>query len=211
MKRKVSIMLFGVSFLIAILGETYLLNVARPHIFSIIGIGIVVILTGYLFFDSIWEYISSSLNKRKELLLEEIIRQETEKWDSRYTELVNIQKATYTALKKNHTKLEEQIEELSDGFRQITQLQNKTVEGQMKALNIAVNYSKEHTKELLESIKEMGMNNKHIEQSSTIESHQEVNESKNEKAESEIKPIYDDPNAALTADEISNLFKNYGG
>ena len=47
MKRKVCIILFGTSFLVAILGEAYLLNAAR-HIFSIIGIGIVVILTGFI-------------------------------------------------------------------------------------------------------------------------------------------------------------------
>ncbi|NLO09758.1 MAG: hypothetical protein GX129_07775 [Clostridiales bacterium] len=193
MKRKVSITLFGVSFLIAILGEAYLFNVSQPHIFSITGIGIVVILTGYLFFDSIWEHISS-INKKKELLWEEMIRQDAEKWDSRYTELLNIQKATYTALKKSDTKLEEQLEELSIRLTQIIQLQNKAMEGQMKALNIAVNYSKEHTKELIEAIKEEG----------------KVNESNKEKAESEIKPLYDDPNAALTADEIAQLFESYG-
>lgn len=207
MKRKVSIILFGASFLIAILGEAYLLNVSQPHVFSIVGIGIVVILTGYLFFESIWEHISS-INKKKELLWEEIIRQDAEKWDSRYTELLNIQKATYTALKKSDTKLEDQIEELSDKLRQITQLQNKAMEGQMKALNIAVNYSKEHTKELKEAIKEEGKNKHAIEQANTIEPHDEVNDK--EKAEPEIKPLYDDPNAALTSDEIARLFDNYG-
>ena len=64
MKRKVCIILFGTSFLVAILGEAYLLNAAQPHIFSIIGIGIVVILTGFLFFDSVWEYISSEISKK---------------------------------------------------------------------------------------------------------------------------------------------------
>ena len=104
MKRKTSIILFGTSFLIAILGEAYLLNVAKPHVFSIIGIGIVVILTGYLFFDSIWEHILGN-NKKKELIREEIIRQEAEKWDIRYTELLNIQKSTYAATKKSQVKL----------------------------------------------------------------------------------------------------------
>ena len=34
------------------LGEAYLLNEPQPHLLSIIGIGIVVILTGYLFLDA---------------------------------------------------------------------------------------------------------------------------------------------------------------
>ena len=79
---------------------------------------------------------------------------ETEKWDSRYTELLNIQKATYTALKKNDTWQQEQIEDLSEKLAQIIELQNKLKEGQIKALNVAVNYSREHTKELLDAIKE---------------------------------------------------------
>lgn len=169
MKRKASIILFGISFLIAILGEIYLLNASQPHVFSIIGIGTVVILTGYLFFDSIWEYVSS-LNKKKEFLWEEMIRQDAEKWDSRYTELLNIQKATYTALKKSDSKLQEQINELSDRLRQIIEIQNKLVEGQTKALNISVNYSKEHTKKLIEAIKEESKHENSLETASTLES-----------------------------------------
>lgn len=124
MKRKVSIILFGVSFLVAILGEAYLLNESSPHLFSIIGIGVVIILTGYLFFDSIVEYFTDN-GKKKELLWEERIRSESEKWDARYTELLNIQKATYSALKKCDIKLQEQLKNLSDGLAQGTEPQNK--------------------------------------------------------------------------------------
>lgn len=143
----------------AILGEAFLLNVPQPHLFSIIGIGIVVILTGYLFFDSIWEYIAGN-KKKRDLLWSELIKQETEKWDSRYTELLNIQKATYAALKKSNARLGEQIEDLTARLTQITQVQNE--------------------------------------------------EKIIEKAELEIEPLYDDPNAALSADEIKQLFDNYG-
>lgn len=169
MKRKTSIILYGISFLAAILVEAYFLNASQLHMFSIIGIGIVVILTGYLFFDSIWEHISSN-NKRKELLWEETQRQEAEKWDSRYTELLNIQKASYAAIKKSQVRQEEDIRELSDRLTQIIELQNKTMEGQMKALNISVNYSKEHTERLIEAIKEEGINRDSIDMKGTIES-----------------------------------------
>lgn len=209
MKRKTSIILFGISFLVAILGEAYLLNVVKPHVFSIIGIGIVVILTGYLFFESIWEHVSSN-NKNKDYLWEETGRQDFEKWESRYTDLLNMGKATYTATKKTDARLQHQIDELSERLTQITQLQNKLMEGQMKALNIAVNYSKEHTKEVIEAIKEEAKNKHPINLESTIEAYKEVNESNKEKAEQEIKPLYDDPNAALTADEIAMLFENHG-
>lgn len=171
MRGKVSIILFGISFLVAVLGEAFILNVSSPHLFSILGIGIVVILTGYLFFVSIWEHIASN-NRKKELLWEDIRRQDEDKWNSRYTELSNIQKATYTALKKSELKIEEQIKELSDRLTQIIQLQNKQIDGQMKALNISVNYSKEHTKELIEAIKQEGIQKDSIEPVGTIESHE---------------------------------------
>ena len=131
-RRKTSIILFEISFIVAILGEIYLLSASRPHVFSIIGIGIVVILTGFLFFDSIWEYISTE-SKKKELLRVEEARQEAEKWDVRYTEQINIQKATYTAIKKSDIKRQEEMKELSDSLVQIIQLQNKIMEGQKKA------------------------------------------------------------------------------
>lgn len=230
MKSKASIILFGISFLVAILGEAYLLNVSQPHVFSIVGIGIVVILTGYLFFDSIWEHISS-LSKKKELLSQEMGYQEAEKWNNRYTELLNIHKATYAALKKSDIRVQEDIKVLSDKLSQVVQLQSKVMEGQTKALNITVNYSREHTKELIEAIKEECKGINYEEQLSSIlsllERHQAtfsedniterfeevINNGSNivkEKAESEITPLYDDPNAALTADEIAKLFENYG-
>ncbi|NLK99852.1 MAG: multidrug resistance efflux transporter family protein [Clostridiales bacterium] len=148
MKRKVSIILFGISFLVAILGEMYLLNASSPHYFSILGIGIVVILTGYLFFDSIWECITS-ISKRKELLWEEMLRQDSEKWDSRFTELLNIQKASYTAIKKSDKRLQDQIDELSDRLTEIMDLQNKLMEGQIKSQANENNNTKKVEEEII--------------------------------------------------------------
>jgi predicted PurR-regulated permease PerM len=113
MKEKTIILLFGLCFLISLLGEIYLLNASNPHAFSIIGIGIVVVLTGYLWIDSIWEYVSNIINKNK-LMYEDLIKQENEKWEARYTELLKIQKATYVAVKKSDLKLQEEIKNLSD-------------------------------------------------------------------------------------------------
>lgn len=113
MKEKTNIFLFGLCFLISLLGEIYLLNASNPHAFSIIGIGIVVVLTGYLWIDSIWEYVSNIINKNK-LMYEDLIKQENEKWEARYTELLKIQKATYVAVKKSDLKLHEEIKNLSD-------------------------------------------------------------------------------------------------
>lgn len=197
MKKKISIILFGTSFLISMLGELYLINKPQPHVFSIIGIGIVVILTGYLWLDSIWEYISEDI-KGNRLMWDEkqsLKQEQNQETDSRYTELLNILKATYAAVKKNDTKLQEELIDISNKLAQIIEMQNKVIKGQTKALNIAINYSREHANEILEAMKE---DNKEAEF-----------EEKN-KAELEIKPLYDDPNAALSKDEIAKLFESYG-
>ncbi len=205
MKRKISIVLFGISFLIAILGEVYLLNALEPQLFSILLIGAVIIVTGYLFFGSVGEYISDSI-KRKELLWEEIQRQEAEKWDARYTELLNLQKATYAALKKSDVKMEGELKELSEEVEKLVRQQNRIMEGQKRALNISVNHSRAHTKTIIETVKEECGK---IKENSASEKNYEDG-SIEEKAESEIKPLYEDPNAALSTDEIASLFKNYG-
>lgn len=209
MKNKNSIMIFGIGFLIVILGEAYLLNMTQTHLLSIIGIGVLVVVTGYLFFDAIWEYFTSE-SRMKELLRQEEVRQESEKMDSRYTELINIQKATYTALKKSDIKRQEEMNELSASLAEIIQLQKKIIEGQKKALSISINYCKEHTKELIETIEKSYKDNL-LETVSTIDMHKDqIDEIDKEKVELKIKPLYDDPNATLSSDEIAKLFESYG-
>ena len=197
MKKDKSVILFGLSFIIALLGEVYLLNMNHIDNFSVVGIGIVVILTAYLWMDSIMDLISSKNQVN-----------DNEK-DSSYTELLNIQKATYAALKKNNQKMEEEID-------QIKEAQQKTLDGQIKALNISVNYNKENTKELIKAIKEECKGINYEEELMAIltllENHNQEKDDKEEKeeAELEITPLYDDPNAALSVDEIAKLFNSYG-
>ncbi len=203
MKKDKSVILFGLSFIIALLGEVYLLNMNHIDNFSVVGIGIVVILTAYLWMDSIMDLISSKNQVN-----------DNEK-DSSYTELLNIQKATYAALKKSNQKMEEEID-------QIKEAQQKALDGQIKALNISVNYNKENTKELIKAIKEecKGINYEeelmaifaHLENYNQEKAEKEEKAEKDEKeeAELEITPLYDDPNAALSVDEIAKLFNSYG-
>ena len=146
MKNKLSIILFGISFLIAVLGEAYLLNAQRQDLLSITGIGIVVILTGYLWFDSLWEHISHRY-RRTMHLWEEARLQEAERLDKVLSEMLNIQKATYSALKKNINKTEEDL-------NRIIALLKKIEEGQKKALNISVDYGRKQAGEIIKAIKE---------------------------------------------------------
>lgn len=131
MKEKRSVILYGLSFIIAILGEAYLLNVGDPHIFSIVGIGIVVILTGYLWLESIWEYRASNNNKFR-YLWEISKEEEAKKEDARYREIINLQKATYTAIKKSQLKMQEEMTELSKKMDQLILLQKEILNSNEK-------------------------------------------------------------------------------
>lgn len=205
MKRKKSVILFGLSFLIALLGEIYLLNMIKIDILSVVGIGIVVILTGYLWMDSLLDFLSNNEQKNN-ILLDENQKVNDEKENSRHIELLNLLKATYTALKKSDIKLQEEIDE-------IKQIQQKAMDGQRKALNISVNYSREHTKELIKAIKSECEGINYEEQLlaiiSLLDNNGETTETSKDKG-MEVKPLYDDPNKVLTTDEISELFNNYG-
>lgn len=133
MKRKIIASLFGTSFAASFFGEIYLLNAEKPHWFSVIGIGIVVILTGYLFFDTIGEYILKELNSR-EMLREKEAQMYAEKLDEMCSELNNIQKATYAAIKKSDSRLQEEMNRLSEKLSQVIETQNKILAWQAKTL-----------------------------------------------------------------------------
>lgn len=178
MKSKLSIILFGISFLIALLGEAYLLNMPQPNLFSIIGIGVVVILTGLLWFDSIWEHISSRIKEIK-ILWEESRWQDAKEWELKYTELINIQKATYTALKKSIIKTQNDL-------NKIIQSQNKIMD---EITSLSQTYQDKADVNIINSNKE---------------------DTQQKKAEPDIIPLYDNPDTALTPDEIATLFDKYG-
>ncbi|CRZ35679.1 hypothetical protein DFR55_1241 [Herbinix hemicellulosilytica] len=145
MKSKISIILFGAGFIIAILGEAYLLNAPKQDFFSIIGIGIVVILTGYLWFDSVWEHISGRYKKTL-LLWDEARKLDAKKRDVALTEMLNIQKATYAALKKSINRTEEEL-------KQICTLLKNEKEGQINNRNIPANISYQDSKEIIEAVR----------------------------------------------------------
>lgn len=166
MKKKLNILFFGVCFLAAILAEVYCIRVLENDLFSIIAIGFVVLITGYLFMDSIRSTIIQ-WGKDTRFFFDRMYREETDKWNNRYTETVNLQKATYIALKKNSTVLSEQLKEVllrmneleenyNNEIHKITELQRKVLEGQKNALNLEINYNRENTKQLIHALREEG-------------------------------------------------------
>lgn len=163
MKIKLNGIFFGCFFLAAFLAEMYCLLLPADF-FTIGGLAIVVLISLYLLLDS----LRSQWKQEKErlpLYLENLFREESEKNNSRYTELLNLQKASYTAIKKNTAMLDEKLEELTlklkvmekskvEDLNKIAELLKKIMDGQKNALNIEVNYQKENTKALMEAIRE---------------------------------------------------------
>jgi hypothetical protein len=178
MKKKMNVIFYGSSFIASVLIEAYSITIFGGNLFSTIGIGIVVLVTGYLLMDSIRDKIAQNSENAK-FYMDHLIKEETEKWSERYTELLNIQKATYTATKKNTAILTEQFDEVllrletlennnTKALQKITDLQKKALEGQKNALNFEINYNKENTKRLMGVFREEGKSTEFQEQLSTI-------------------------------------------
>lgn len=164
MKKKINLVFFGVCFLASLLAEAYCLLILDGDIFSTAGVSIVVLLTGYLLLDAIRGEIRQGSQKVK-FLLEQLYREETEKASERYTEMLNINKASYSSVKKNSVMVNDKFEELFqrlnsmersniNALQKVADMQKKSMEGQKNALNYEINYNKENTKQLIKAIRE---------------------------------------------------------
>lgn len=164
MRIKLNTIFFSCFFTAVLLAELYCLLVLKADLFTIVGLGVVILISLYLLMDS----IRSQWKKGKEktlLYLEQLYREEAEKQDQRFTELLNLQKASYTSAKKNTARLEEKLEELLlklysleqsniEELKRVAEYQKKLMEGQKNSLNIEVNYNKENTKAIIATIRE---------------------------------------------------------
>ncbi len=166
MKKRLNILFFSICFLGAILAEAYFLQAGAEKLFSVIAIGIVVLITGYLLMDSIRSKLMDSGRGIKNYL-DQMYREDSERFIENMEELKNLQKATYTATKKNSVMLSHQFEELLDrvetlennntkSLQKLLELQKKALEGQKNALNLEINYNKENTKLIIKALKEAG-------------------------------------------------------
>lgn len=164
MKKILNSSFFGICFLASIIAEAYFIRIGTDNLFSVAGIGIVTLIVGYLLIDS----IRSGINRRIEevkFYLDQNHREDTEKRIERYTEESNLQKATYTAMKKNTIIMSQQFEEMTErlealenntsrALSMMIELQKKSLEGQKNALNLEINYNRDNTKQLIQALKE---------------------------------------------------------
>ncbi|HWT73157.1 MAG TPA: hypothetical protein VN258_00315 [Mobilitalea sp.] len=168
MKKWMNTLFLGSSFIAAILIEAYSISILGNLLIAA-GLGVIVLITGYLLMDSIRNQIQQGSEAAK-FYIDRIMGEESDKWNERYSELLNLQKANYTATKKNSAILEKKFEEvllkietLEDinvkAQQKILDLQGKALEGQKNALNYEINYNRESAKQIIEALHEEAKNN----------------------------------------------------
>ncbi len=167
MKKRTSSIFFGICFMAALLFEAYCLARLRSNLYTMLGVGLLVLVTGYQFMDSLRNSIMHSSENLKNYV-DRIIHEEIKKWNDRYDELSNIQKATYGLAKKNTLKVNELLSAIVDRletlekvnnkeWNRVIELQKRSMENQKKALSLEVRYNKENTKQVLEVLQKEGI------------------------------------------------------
>lgn len=231
MSKILNSVFFGLFFITSLILEIYCIHILNGDLFTTIGIGVVVLISGYLLMDSIrsqWKESMNAMHKELESKYQEV----NEKLAMSLSQMHDLQKGTYVATKKNANVLQEEIKDILESLdsmvkeqqkvmEDIIQLQKKSMEGQKNAINLELNYNKENTKQLIDAFKE---------ESAKLEQKQETlfelifqledkiasdlkksnSEAGNAANKKEVKPLYDDPNKNLTPEEISLLFASYG-
>ncbi len=163
-KKKKNIIAIGGCFITTLLLQIYSIELVHVSILFPIGLGLLALIIGYFFMDAIRQYVEQDRMDDK-FYLDHAIGHESEKWQECYTELLNMQKATYTATKKNTEYQLKQFEEVllrlealeknqAASLNKIIELQTKALEGQKKALNIEINHSKENVNKIMERLQE---------------------------------------------------------
>ncbi len=159
MNKRMNIIFFSICFIASIMAEAYCFLILKGELISSAGIGIVVLINGYLLLDS----IRSTLKTQSEMFrfyLDHFARDEMQKWNEKYTEITNLQKASYTVSKKHQEMFLKQSEEMLrrmetienrniEELQKIIILQEKTMEGMKKALQMSVNYNRENTRQMV--------------------------------------------------------------
>lgn len=163
-KKKKNIIAIGGCFITTLLLQIYSIELVHVSIMFPIGLGLLALIIGYFFMDAIRQYVEQDRMDDK-FYLDHAISHESEKWLECYTELLNMQKATYTATKKNAEYQIKQFDEVllrldaleknqATSLNKIIELQTKALEGQKKALNIEINHSKENVNRIMERLQE---------------------------------------------------------
>lgn len=234
MSKKLNSVFFGLCFIASLVLEIYCIHVLNGDLFTTIGIGIVVLITGYLLLDSIRSQWNESIHTMQNEL-ETRYQEVNDKLATSLSQMYDLQKGTYVATKKNTLAIQEEIIDILENLdfmvkeqqkvlEEMIQLQKKSMEGQKNALNLELNYNKENTKQLIDLFKEESASLER-KQESLFELVYQLEDNiasvlKEAKTEAEnvdnmnekpvVKPLYDDPNKNLTPEEISSLFAAYG-
>ncbi len=162
--QKKNIIAIGGCFFTTLLLHIYSIELVHVSIIIPIGLGIISLGMACFFLDAICKYIVRD-QKDNQFYLDHAISHESELWLERYTELLNTQKASYTATKKSAEYQRKQFEDVlsklesleknqENTLQKVLELQKKALEGQKKALNIEMNHSKENANKIMEILQE---------------------------------------------------------
>lgn len=162
MKKRLNSVFFGVCFLASLLAEAYCFIVLKGEVVNSIGFGLVTLITGYMLLAEIRSVIQSKQEKIS-YYIDRVMLEELGDYKAKLNDLTSIEKATYIATKKSNENMVKELKELtnrlellennnSSALYLIAELQRRSLEGQKKALNMQIHYSKENTHSLLAAL-----------------------------------------------------------
>lgn len=163
-QKKKNIIAKGGCLIATFLLHVYSLELIHVSMFIPISLGVITLVAGLIFMNEIRKYVEQDRTDDK-FYLDHVISHESEKWIGHYTELLNTQKASYTAIKKNTEYQKAQFEAVllrletlekkqESTLQMVLELQKKALEGQKKALNIEINHSKENVNKIIKILQE---------------------------------------------------------
>lgn len=153
MKKKNNIILYGLLFLASILVETHCLLQFGNDLIVIAGVGLVVLITAYLFMDGLLSTYAA-VKEEKEQKLDERLQTISTAIEEKLRELETLQKAIYVVTKNNTSVIGAGFKDEESSRRDISaQLQ----EAQVKAAKMISKYNREDTKNLAAVYKQQSM------------------------------------------------------
>lgn len=202
MKRKINLIGFSLFFLLSIMIEMYCLLELRDDLITIVGMGIVVIISAFLLLDVIINETDKKNNNSKSE------NYDTSNLEKKLDELENIQKAIYVSTKKSYNLLDMKFSTLENDI----EIHISRILEEQKILNDTIIKYSSKRNDILEdmqvSLAKIG-DTDNIKSKNDHIDNQQNSENFDEKL-SALDIDVTDPNKSLSPDEIAMLFEKLG-
>lgn len=144
--KKINWIFCSLFFVASILVFGYGLFEFRNDYISIIGVGFVVLISGYLCLDSLRSEFIDKADINKTDVDNTMYKEFTEHFEKHLNELGDIHKAIYVAIKKNTSEMSNRIDNIQDDI-------NKLIEHQDSLTNTVIKYNKENARQIVLNIR----------------------------------------------------------